>query len=41
MDATIILIDSDAELYAHAHLSTSYGIRAILPTSLGSGRKRV
>ncbi len=41
MDATLILIDSDAELLrARAHLSTSYGIRVIQPTSLGSGRRR-
>jgi HTH-type transcriptional regulator / antitoxin HigA len=37
MDATLILIEVMPSFYAHAHLSTSYGIRAIQPTSLRLG----
>jgi hypothetical protein len=40
MDATLILIDSDAELLRARALVDQYGIRTIQPTSLGWRRKR-
>jgi hypothetical protein len=40
MDATPILIDSDAELLRARRSSTSYGTRTIQPTSLGWRHKR-